>query len=390
MSPVAPPPRYPRYRVSGDAATRSHQYGALARTEVQRTRAGYERAFAAKGVRWEDAVEYAMGFVPAIEQYFPELLTELRGIADGSGVSFADVVTMNCRTEVLWRAGVTRAANVAAAAGVSLGLRGECSGFALEPDRTEIGRVLVGQNWDWLETLADGVIVLEVERPEAPNFVTIVEAGLLAKMTMNQAGMAVSVNTMVSSLDGGVHGVPFHVLVRALADAETVSDVVDIVASVPRAASGNFIVGGEQGAILTVETAPGDTRTVRPISATRGVALHTNHFVHQPLSGFDLAVAHMSDSFVRYGRLERRISHAAHPLTISALQLALADHAEAPNAVCCHPDRRADPAARWATLAAVIMDPAARTLHFAEGTPCATAWSEHDYSELLGRAAQRR
>jgi len=372
--------RYPRYRVSGDATTRSTQYGRIAHAEIRRTRDGYEQAFAAKGVSWGDAVAFSLGFVPAIQKAFPELLREMHGIAEGAGIPFADILTMNCRTEVLWRAAVAREHSLTG------GPRGECSSFALEPDRTALGRPLVGQNWDWLEVLADGVIVLEVERPDAPNFVTIVEAGLLAKTTMNQAGVTIGINTIVSSLDGGSEGVPFHVLVRAVADAEHVSDVVGILASVRRASSGNYIVAAENGAVLNIETAPGDSRTVHPLIAGDGAVVHTNHFVRAPAGGHDLAPAQMSDSFVRYGRLERLIGRHRAPLTLSDLQSALADHVDAPSAICCHPDLRDAPAARWATLASVVMDPTARILHFAEGSPCTRAWSACDYSVFLAPA----
>lgn len=370
--------RYPRYRVSGDAATRSRRYGELARAEITATREGYRRAFAAKGVDWGDAVSFSLGFVPAIERHFPELLVELRGIAEGSGLPFADIVTMNCRTEVLWRVAVERAN------GVAPWLRGECSSFALEPDRTANGRTLVGQNWDWLEVLTDSVIVLEVEREDGPNYVTVVEAGLLAKTTLNQAGMAIGINTIVCSLDGGPNGVPFHVLVRAVADAEHVSDVVETLAGAPRASSGNYIVGSEDGAVLNVETAPGDARTVHPLIPQRGAVIHTNHFVRTPAGGFDLAAAQMADSFVRYGRLQRRIADREELLGVDELRAVLADHADAPNSVCCHPDVRSDGDARWGTLVSAVMEPATRTLHLAEGSPCTAQWIAHDYSELLG------
>lgn len=370
-------PRYPRYRVHGDAAARSRRYGELARAEIRRTREGYERAFVAKGVSWDEAVDYSLGFVPAIERCFPHLLVELQGIAEGSGLSFAEVLTLNCRAEVLWRAAVRKAGSVAP------WLRGECSSFSLEPHRTAAQRTLVGQNWDWLEVLSESVVVLEVEREDGPNYVTVVEAGLLAKTTMNQAGLAIAINTLVTSLDGGPHGVPFHVLVRAAADAEHVSDVVEMLSTIPRASSGNYMLGTADGAVLNVEVAPGDARTVHPIIAMNGAVIHTNHFVRDPAGGFDLAAQQMADSFVRYGRLQQRIVAHEAPLSVEALRAVLSDHTDAPNSVCCHPDARSDAAARWATLVSAIMEPATRTLHLAEGSPCTTEWLAHDYSELL-------
>ncbi|MHA3724985.1 C45 family autoproteolytic acyltransferase/hydrolase [Leucobacter sp. HY1910] len=369
--------RYPRIRVSGDAITRSRQYGELARAQIRVTREGYERAFAAKGVAWDEATAFALGFVPAIRAHFPQLLTELEGIAQGAGLPFADVLAMNCRTEILWRQAVSKAGAVAP------WLRGECSSFALEPDRVEWGQAVVAQNWDWLDVLADGVIVLETERQDGPNFVSVVEAGLLAKTTLNQAGVAIGINTIVCSLDGGSHGVPFHVLVRAVADARHISDAVEMLASVPRASSGNYILATADGAVLNIETAPGDARTLHPLTAVGGAVAHTNHFVRTPAGGYDLAPASMADSFVRLGRLTRTVVTPQGTLSLSDMQAALADHADAPSSICCHPDTRSDRAAQWATLASVVLDPAGRTIHLAEGTPCNTPWHTLDYAELL-------
>lgn len=369
--------RYPRYRVSGNAATRSRQYGELARAEILCTRQSYERAFQLKGVSWDEARAQALEYVDAIKQHFPHLLVELRGIAEGAGLAFEDVLAMNCRTEILWRKAVANADRIAPWLG------GECSSFALEPHRTALGRTIVAQNWDWFDVLSDGVIVLEVERMDGPNYVTVVEAGLLAKTTMNQAGLAIGINTIVCSLDGGGVGVPFHVMVRALADAEHVYDAVEILSTAPRASSGNYILGSENGAVLNIETAPGDARTVQPLIAQNGAVVHTNHFVRTPVGGFDLAPAQMADSFVRYGRMMQLITDHVKPRTVAELQQVLSDHADAPSSICCHPDVRSDPAAQWATLASAVMEPETRTFHLAEGTPCSADWTAHDYSGLL-------
>ncbi len=377
MTAPAAPRSYPRIRVSGGPAERSFRYGELAREQILLVRAGYERAFAARGVDWGRARERASAHLPAIRQHFPGLLTELEGIAGGSGLPFEDVLAMNCRTEILWEQ------TARAAAAVAPWLRGECSAFALTPARTAEARTLVGQNWDWLQTLAGGVIVLEVERPDGPNYVTVVEAGLLAKTTLTQSGLAIAINTLACSLDGGRDGVPFHVLVRALADAEHAFDAVELLAGVPRASSGNYLIGTADGAALTIEAAPGDVRTVQPIAAENGTVLHTNHFLRPVPGAHDLAPTAMPDSYVRHARLRDLIAEPAGPLSVDDLRAALTDHADHPSSVCCHPDDRAHPDTRWATLASVIMEPATATLRLAPGAPCETPWETLDYSELL-------
>ena len=369
--------RYRRIRISGDVGERSVEYGREARAEIHHTRRGYEQAFLAKGVTWARATEIAREYLPVLQERLPQLVAEIEGIAAGSGLPVDDILAMNCRTEILWRAAATSAAGITSATHFA-----ECSSFALEPDRTAAGASLVGQNWDWLDVLADGVVVLEVDRPDGPNYVTIVEAGLLGKTALTGAGLALGINTLASSVDGGP-GVPFHFLIRAAIDCAHAADVVELLASLPRASSGNFVVGTADGAVLNIETGAGDARTVQPVIAENGAVVHTNHFVRQPVGAYDLAPLAMADSFVRYGRMTRLIASRLEPLEIQELQSALADHADAPSGVCCHPDERSPRAAQWATLFGAILNPARRELHVAEGNPCETPWVRYDYSGLL-------
>src|SRR5207247_4924557 len=92
----------------------------------------------------------------------------------------------------------------------------ECTSFAALPEVTADGHVLIGQNWDWKPQTLDTVLVLEVERDDGPDFVTVVEAGLLAKTGMNAAGLAVATNALISDDDHGEPGLPYHVIWRAL------------------------------------------------------------------------------------------------------------------------------------------------------------------------------
>ncbi len=368
---------FPRIRVSGTPSERGRQYGAQARERVHHARNGYERSFAASGIAWPQAIALAERHLAASKAAFPELVDEIRSIAEGAGLPFADVFAMNCRTEILWSAVVARAGAVAPTPG------GECSSFALMPSRTASGNTYVGQNWDWLLHGLDSVVVLEVERDDAPNFVTIVEAGLLAKTMVNAEGVGVAVNTLVSSLDGGAGGVPFHLMIRALADAHHVYDVLETLSAHGRASSGNYLVGAPGGAVLNIETAPGDARTVSPLIPDRGALAHTNHFLGPVTGGHDLAPVAMADSYVRLGRMRDLVVEAAAPATIRSLDAALRDHTDAPGSICCHPDERHPEASQWITAMSVVMDLESRVLHLTEGSPCQVQRHAVDYSAFL-------
>ena len=367
---------FPRIRVTGDAASRSRQYGELAAEQIRIVRAGYERAFKAQGISWSEAVQQAREYLPSIERHLPELLREVAGIAEGSGLSSDDILTLNCRTEILHRATVSLGTSAARSPG-------ECTSFAFEADRTWDGEVLLGQNWDWLEILQQGTILLEVDRPDAPNYVTLVEAGLLGKITLTAHGLALGLNTLVTSLDGGSSGIPFHFAIRALADSAHVADALETLARLPRASSGNYVLAGSDGAILNLETSPGGPRNITPQVGKNGAVFHANHFMDEVVGGFDLATVSMSDSYVRLGRIERRLGDGLERYSQKQLRDALSDHAAAPNAICCHPDLTSNEDARWKTIASTVLKPSSNVFSYTAGTPCESEWHIVDYTAFF-------
>src|SRR5690606_39251327 len=100
----------------------------------------------------------------------------------------------------------------------------ECSSFAVLPEVSANGHMLLGQNWDWLLHCFDTVVVIEADQPDGPDYTTVVEAGLLAKTGMNSAGLGVAPNALVTRDDRGEPGIPFHVILRELLNARNVID----------------------------------------------------------------------------------------------------------------------------------------------------------------------
>lgn len=363
---------YPRIRVSGSPRERGEQYGRQARERVHASRAGYEKVFRhGAGLSWPESVESVRHLVAPVAEAYPRYLEEMEGIATGAELAFEDVFTMNARTEVIWSAAV-RHADVDLARYAR-----ECSAFALMPTRTEDGHTLIGQNWDWLVHSFDSLVVLEVEQTDGPNFVTLVEAGLLAKTSMNSAGIGVTVNAMVSSLDRAESGIPFHVLIRALADSESVTAAIQTASKHRRASSGNYLVASADGLAVDLETMPGDYRGVLPRIPVNGALVHANHFLGTMPEGSDLVALELADSLIRQQRIETTIAGASAPATLDTLRIALSDHADYPASVCCHSRPEDDEADRWASVGSVVMDLDDRVLHLSDGNPC-----EHPYRRL--------
>src|SRR5690606_23325984 len=139
----------------------------------------------------------------------------------------------------------------------------ECSSFAVLPEASANGHTVVGQNWDWVPFAEETVVMVVAQRDDGPDFVTIAEAGHVAKVGVNAAGLGVCTNTLVGTLDDGRPGVPYHVLLRVLLDAESMSGAMSVLYGPDRAFSANYLIAHADGLAANVETVPGGSAGVQ-------------------------------------------------------------------------------------------------------------------------------
>ena len=358
-------------RVEGTSYQRGQQYGRQAAARVRRSVEAYQQAFTHyAGWDWATVRREAARFEAPIGKFRPAYLEEMRGTADGAGLDLTDVLAINVRTEVMYSAKARQA------------LRehkppAECSAFARVPGPGQEGPVIIGQNWDWLLHAAETLVVLEARPDDGPDFVTVVEAGLLAKTGMNAAGLGLVTNALVTDADVGEPGLPYHVLLRAILDCATVTEALKVLQAGPRSSSASYLIAHASGAALDIEAAPGDFTRLYPLYPQDGLLLHTNHFLAPrtaPDHPVDLSLWAMPSSAVRLQRLQAATSTE----TLDGFRTLLADHADYPNSICAHPDPADHPREQGATIASVLMDLTARRLWLAAGHPCQVPYEPLD------------
>jgi isopenicillin-N N-acyltransferase-like protein len=378
-------PTFPHVRVQGKPRERGRQYGEQARERIGRSIAAYRDVFRHyAGWSWSKVTREARRYEEPIAAYGAAYLEEIRGIAEGAGVAFDDVLAINTRTEVMF------AARARDAARASAGALGECSAFCVLPEASADAHTLIGQNWDWLVHCCDTTVVLEVQRDDGPDFVTVVEAGLLANTGFNSSGIGLVTNTLVSDADAGTPAVPYHVALRAILDCEILSDALEALQRSARSSSANYLIAHRDGIALSAEAAPGDFSQLNLLFPTQGALLHTNHFVSPEFSLKDVSLWLIPDSPLRLERLRASVAAARPKLSIRDFQQMLADHANHPAGVCNHPDSREHPQERGATIASILMDLDARRMWLADGQPCQTPYRELDYADFLAKPSPLR
>src|SRR4029079_10449494 len=202
--------------VSGSAFERGRLHGELARGQVERSLANYAHLFAYFGIAWDEAQQRAGAYREAIARLDADLLEEIDGIAAGAGRKPAEILALNARTELL-------PPDYLGKKGVP---SGECTAIAVRATASATGGTLLAQNWDWLGSQREALILLRVPEGDRPGYLTLTEAGMRAKIGMNTLGFGICLNILRSVKDGRQPGVPVHVLLRALLGCRTTDDAI--------------------------------------------------------------------------------------------------------------------------------------------------------------------
>jgi isopenicillin-N N-acyltransferase like protein len=370
---------YPHIHVEGSPRERGRQYGEQARDRVALSVEAYAWAYEqTAGLSWEGALAVARPFEAAIARFEPRYLEEMRGLAEGSGQTFEAILALNVRTEIMLSAKARDAQESGAAR-----RPGECTTIAALPAVTDTGHTVLAENWDWLPHTSDTLIVVEARQDTGPAYVTVVEAGLLAKVGMNASGVGVATNALISSADVGAVGVPYHLTLRGLLDAENLPAALASVQRRPRSSSANYMLAMAGGQAIDVEARPGDLTALTLLEPRDGLIVHANHFVGTIVATDDVGIWWMPDSPFRYMRVRELLRCRVGAVTVESLQRVLTDHANHPVGVCAHADLREAPMDQGQTSASLIMDLDERTLWLADGMPCTVGYRRLDYAGLL-------
>jgi isopenicillin-N N-acyltransferase-like protein len=358
---------------AASAHERGQIYGQEAKGRIQHSVITYARLFAACGIDWASACERAMRFEPVIEQVDADLMAELRGMAQGSGQSLGSLMALNCRTEILPPTFFTdepQLAHAALAANRAAGLPdwladapwdgalkdGECTAMGVTAAASRTGQAWLAQNWDWMGRQREALVLLHTQGPSGQSITTLTEAGMLAKIGINQSGFALGLNILRSKRDGSRLGVPVHVLLRHLLDCRSVARARERLHALQTelglgfGAASNVPCADAEGQAACFEVSPAGWAEVTP---TQGVVVHTNHFVCESLLAEQ---APMGPGLSSHNRLSTAGQHALQtPIGQADLERFLRDESDGFLSICRSPDPSVPPESRVESVAGIVM-----------------------------------
>jgi isopenicillin-N N-acyltransferase like protein len=285
------------------------------------------------------------GFAAAIERHTPDLLEEVRGIAEGAGIAFDRILALNLMDEEWWFSAPAEP-------------RDACTLIAAGPAD---GRpTLLAQNMDLPEVMDGAQAILRDDDGAAAGGAVLTAAGMIGLTGVSSAGLSVCVNTL-AMLNHSRDGLPVAFVMRGALAAGSVAGAAEFLARVPHASGQHYALADPTGVAGYECSAAGAVRS----DDGGGRFCHTNH----PLRSGDLdpsiAAEGREDSHVRLEAIEA----LADGVTAGTdCERALADR-EAPLCVIAAPDRP------WMTFGSIWAElgdvPRAR---IALGPPDRTRW----------------
>jgi len=343
---------FPLIEISGSPFERGRQYGRQAALRIKRGVAHYQAQLAGLSLDAEGVAALVRDYLPVIEGFEPAYVEEMRGIAEGAEISFADVALLNARTEILKLAQRPKLREAAAVRDEPDG----CTGLVALPEATEARRLIHAQNWDWKRECAQTAVVLRVRREDGPDVLTFTEAGALARSGLNAAGIAITANYLESDRDYRRLGVPLALIRRKVLENQHLALAMRTVYATPKSAANNMIVSHCGGIAIDFECAPDETFQVH---AERGLLVHANHFVSAvALSKLrDTGIQNTPDSLYRDLRVRALLEPRIGTITRDSVKAALFDDFAAPWSVC-RPPRQSLADNLTASVAMIVMEPA--------------------------------
>ncbi|MEX2260323.1 MAG: C45 family peptidase [Bryobacteraceae bacterium] len=341
---------YPIYRCSGAHRELGRQHGEQA---AERIRAHVEHLAESFRGKRELFRARALSFVPLFEQHCPHLVDEIRGLAEGAAIHFAEGMACNIRGEI----------GRAPAEG--------CTAYAVGPKGTSSGQILIGQNSDLPARMLEFAYVLHLKPPGKPQVMIWTFGGMIGYHGMNSAGVAHFANALGGG-PGGRMGLPHYPVKRLMLECRDLREVLSVLERSPLASNGNYVLCDGAGEILDVEATTEGPQILR--DQGRGFIAHTNHYLCPRYATRENHERSLKDSFPRLSRMDSLLTGRMGQLSVADLKRFLSDHSNGPRGICRHQNKGDS---TGCTVASIVAEPGANRMQVAAGNPCRNPYTTY-------------
>ncbi len=355
----------PLLEISGDPRDRGRAHGEGFREQIRTLLSVYfdyldhtSRSHRVEPLTKTRALDLSCAYLGPADASAPDLLEEARGIADGAGVPFAEILALNAFLDLF---------DYLSPAFVEAG----CTTF-MAPGGLDGTDAVIGQNYDLPSIFAPAAVLLRLTQTGSPNTLVYTTAGMLGLAGLNSAGIGVVINNLIPA-DAGP-GVPYPFVIRRILSSTRIGGAIDAVLVAPRASGMNYVLCDRHGEIYDLETSARDYEVLCPFD---GPMAHSNHYLTERLKPLERrAWDQRGQTIARWGRATRLLRASPRP-DAAALQTMLKDHVNGPIAICRHEeDLGGEPCGQ--TMCGIVLEPPGGRAWFARGPVCENEWVSYE------------
>jgi len=350
----------PYIRATGTHREVGRQIGEATRPLVARGLAYYEENYPLlAGITFAEALHCTQPYLAAAERHLPQVVDQLRGLAEGSALSLESLFAWNCCEELTCLPERPDGSGVGGPGHCAC--RPEhCTSFAFVAGEA----VVSGHNEDWYPGDVDTLVVRHVTLTGGPTYISVGPAGYLPITGITSGGFSSAANTLYSE-DMQV-GVPNNLLLTGLLGCPDLDAALAHIGRPPRARGSNHLLCDAGGRILNVET------TANHLASMDGGSrfAHTNHYLSADM--LPLEAYRSEGTPKRCARatelLDAGLAAGDDPVELG--KRVLCDHANAPLSICAHWNDEDVTLDQTVTTASMVWEPAHGRVHVAVGQPC--------------------
>ena len=278
-----------------------------------------------------------------ISKHFPQYLSELRGLANGSSIPLRDVLLLGNEETILNSA------------------QNRCTTFAYAGAES----VVLGHNEDWEAGYEDKLYVVRATPREGAAFLSLAYLGCLggSSVALNEHGVAFSGNSI---LEGSQTGIPKNIILRSQIEAKNIKEFEGLATFKPRAVPNHSMAIDRKGDIVSIEVG----LKQQSVCYTSGKYVHTNHPTHKKM--IQLETGSMENSIARYTTAKKLISN--NPLDDKLAKEILRSHEKKPDTICIHP--QTEGYSHHRTVASAVVNLSELSLSVTLGNPCRSRYEK--------------
>lgn len=340
--------------VSGTSAQRGYQHGVQAKELIRKSIQIYKNivvSLRGTELTWDRILQEVAYFIPSLKRYDRPLYDEMKSIAIGAEVSFEEILFLNVRSELMNPAW----ANALITEG--------CTSFLLQPNLTKNQEFFIGQTYDWFPVCQELLVVLHSEDEKGHEFVTVTEAGILAKIGCNNCGVGSLLNYL-NNFEINQNGTPYNILLRRVLDSKNFYDAQRNIMRSPIAFGLNIFIADNKGSGINYELTANGIDFFYPED---GLLLHTNHYLSSKLSTRTFNKKMYPSSRNRFDTAKNLLSRTGMEIEDIIKMVSFHDKANSENNICRHEN---EDEYHIETLFTMIVELSKMELYLCFNTPC--------------------